>query len=165
MRYIKDAPVVSPISYPSRVAPLPEDRVRAEEERGGRNEELQRESRRIQEDRWRGVLRHGVKEEEEKLPFPKLIKVENTDQNNKKNVKAVYDLKEAIRLVKVGYFEHFFLFYASVFVCGIGVAFCCLSILTGSIWKRIRGLILHLNFKRTELSSRGSGTSCCLLIE
>lgn len=110
MRYIKDAPVVSPISYPSRVAPLPEDRVRAEEERGGRNEELQRESRRIQEDRWRGVLRHGVKEEEEKLPFPKLIKVENTDQNNKKNVKAVYDLKEAIRLVKVGYLEHFFPF-------------------------------------------------------
>ncbi|KAK4385993.1 hypothetical protein Sango_2469900 [Sesamum angolense] len=102
MRYMKDTPVISPVSYPSRVAPLPEDRVRVgEEEKRDRNEELERERRRIEEDRRRGVLRYRKEEEvEENLPFPRLIKVENADQNNKKKGKMIYDLKEAIRLVK-----------------------------------------------------------------
>ncbi|KAL7143665.1 hypothetical protein ABFS83_08G207200 [Erythranthe nasuta] len=103
MRYIKDAPLISPISYPSRVAPLPEDRIKVgEDEKGVRNEELERESRRIENNRGRGVLRYGKEqhEEDEKLPFPKMIKVEKSDDNSKKKVKVIYDLTEAIRLVK-----------------------------------------------------------------
>ncbi|KAI3465848.1 hypothetical protein Pfo_022511 [Paulownia fortunei] len=102
MRYMKDAPVISPVSYPSRVAPLPEDRIKGgEEEKGDRNEGLERERRVIEEYRRRGVLAYGKEEEEEeRLPFPKLIKVENTDQNSKKKGKVIYDLKEAIQLVK-----------------------------------------------------------------
>ncbi|KAG8364758.1 hypothetical protein BUALT_Bualt18G0032100 [Buddleja alternifolia] len=114
MRYMKDAPpvVVSPVSYPARVAPLPEDRRMEAEEEGTRNEELEGERRRIADDNWnamrrRGVLRYGNQqqvegeEDHESLPFPKLIKVDNTtDQISKKKGKVVYDLKEAIRLVK-----------------------------------------------------------------
>ncbi|PIN05476.1 60S ribosomal protein L10A [Handroanthus impetiginosus] len=102
MRYIKDASFVPPVSYPSRVAPLPEDRIQAgEAEREDGNEEFERERRRIEEDRQIGLLRFGKREEEEEnVPFPKLIKVENPDQNNKKKAKMIYDLKEAIRLVK-----------------------------------------------------------------
>ncbi|KAL2247173.1 UNVERIFIED_CONTAM: hypothetical protein Sindi_2569600 [Sesamum indicum] len=107
MRYMKDTPVISPVSYPSRVAPLPEDRVKVgEEDKRDRNEELERERRRIEEDRRRGVLRYRKEEEvEENLPFPRVIKVENADQNSKKKGKMIYDLKEAIRLVKVGSVE------------------------------------------------------------
>ena len=32
MRYVKDAPSISPVSYPTRVAPLSEDRVTVETE-------------------------------------------------------------------------------------------------------------------------------------
>ena len=32
MRYVKDAPSISPVSYPTRVAPLPEDKVTVETE-------------------------------------------------------------------------------------------------------------------------------------
>ncbi|KAK6117823.1 hypothetical protein DH2020_048450 [Rehmannia glutinosa] len=103
MRYMKDAPVISPVSYPSRVAPLPEDRMKVgEEEKGDRNAGLEMERRKIEEYRRRGVLAYGKVEEEESLPFPKLVKVENTDQNSKKKGKVIYDLKEAIQLVKVG---------------------------------------------------------------
>ncbi|KAK6141256.1 hypothetical protein DH2020_025011 [Rehmannia glutinosa] len=101
MRYMKDAPVISPVSYPSRVAPLPEDRMKVgEEEKGDRNAGLEMERRKIEEYRRRGVLAYGKVEEEESLPFPKLVKVENTDQNSKKKGKVIYDLKEAIQLVK-----------------------------------------------------------------
>lgn len=94
--------MISPVSYPSRVAPLPEDRVKVgEEDKRDRNEELERERRRIEEDRRRGVLRYRKEDEvEENLPFPRVIKVENADQNSKKKGKMIYDLKEAIRLVK-----------------------------------------------------------------
>ncbi|XP_073156553.1 uncharacterized protein [Henckelia pumila] len=106
MRYMKDASVVAPVSYPSRVAPLPEDRIKAEEEeRGVGTEELERERRRIDDQRWNamrrtGVLRSRVVAEEENLPFPKLIKAEKSDGDSKKKGKVIYDLKDAIQLIK-----------------------------------------------------------------
>ena len=39
MRYVKDAPSISPVSYSTRVAPLPEDRVTAETEAEAEAEE------------------------------------------------------------------------------------------------------------------------------
>ncbi|KAH7844070.1 hypothetical protein Vadar_023883 [Vaccinium darrowii] len=99
IRYVKDVPNVSPISYPSRVAPLPEDRVAveggAEKEKKEVDEELVKEERRIQEDsrrisRWGGLRRL----EEERVAFPTIIKQEQ------KNKKVIYDLQEAIQLVK-----------------------------------------------------------------
>lgn len=96
---MKDVPNVSPISYPSRVAPLPEDRVAveggAEKEKKEVDEELVKEERRIQEDsrrisRWGGLRRL----EEERVAFPTIIKQEQ------KNKKVIYDLQEAIQLVK-----------------------------------------------------------------
>ncbi|KAL6538278.1 hypothetical protein OROGR_012266 [Orobanche gracilis] len=99
MRYMKDAPVISPVSYPSRVAPLPEDRIKVgEEEKADKNEGLERERRKIEEYRRKGVL--AYEKQEESLPFPTFIKVENTDQNNRKKGKMNYDLKEAIELAK-----------------------------------------------------------------
>ncbi|KAL6975936.1 hypothetical protein U1Q18_024731, partial [Sarracenia purpurea var. burkii] len=109
IRYVKDVPKISPVSYPSRVAPLPEDRMTAassggeaeeEVEEGAKVEEkkvdadvgLARERQRIQADYRR--VRWGLRVEEEKVPFPTLIKQEQ------KNKKVIYDLQEAIRLVK-----------------------------------------------------------------
>ncbi|KAM7503321.1 hypothetical protein LguiB_002225 [Lonicera macranthoides] len=104
-RYVKDSPtILSPVSYPTKVAPLPEDRVAADgeemvKEEGEKgddkegNEQLERERSRIEADN--RLFRRVLKVEEEKLPFPTLIKVENT-----KKEKVVYDLKEAIQLVK-----------------------------------------------------------------
>ncbi|KAE8679093.1 Ribosomal protein L1p/L10e family, putative isoform 2 [Hibiscus syriacus] len=96
LRYVKDVPNVSPISYPARVAPLPED----SSERGGEvkdeeSEEMARESRGIQAESrvWKKHFR--ITAEEEKVPFPLLIMPE------KKNEKrAVLDLTDAIREVK-----------------------------------------------------------------
>lgn len=102
-RYMKDSPtILSPVSYPTGVAPLPEDRMAAEgeetvkkgEDKEG-NEQLERERSSIEADN--RLIRRVLRVEEEKLPFPTLIKVENT-----KKEKVVYDLKEAIQLVKVG---------------------------------------------------------------
>ncbi|XP_028092808.1 uncharacterized protein LOC114293002 isoform X1 [Camellia sinensis] len=106
IRYVKNIPKLSPVSYPSRlVAPLPEDRLaedapapsdegQVKEERN-KDAQLDRETVRIQADnrRFRWALR-GV--EEERLPFPTLIKQQ---QQNKD--KVIFDLQEAIRLVKV----------------------------------------------------------------
>ena len=39
MWYVKDAPSISPVLYPTRVAPLPEDRVTAETEAEAEAEE------------------------------------------------------------------------------------------------------------------------------
>ncbi|GFP78757.1 50S ribosomal protein l1 [Phtheirospermum japonicum] len=103
MRYMKDAPPITPVSYPYRVAPLPEDRMKVGEyEKAGRDEGLERERRKIEELRRRGVLSFEKQQEEEdvSLPFPKLIKVDNADQNSKKKGKVIYDLKEAIQLAK-----------------------------------------------------------------
>lgn len=117
MRYMKDGPTISPVSYAARVAPLPEDRANVgEEEKGFRFEEMEEERRRIEEYRRRGGLRYGRMEvkEEVKLPFPQLIKVGNADKKSEEKGKVVYDVKEAIRLVKVGLFNFFVLFAFSV---------------------------------------------------
>ncbi|KAF8409070.1 hypothetical protein HHK36_005142 [Tetracentron sinense] len=101
-RYVKDSPSISPVSYPPRVAPLPEDRasVSAEEvpkeevakgEDRKENEQLQRERTRIEAET---RIRRSLRVEEEKVPFPMLIKVE------KRKPKVVLDLQEAIREVK-----------------------------------------------------------------
>ncbi|CAI9784381.1 unnamed protein product [Fraxinus pennsylvanica] len=105
MRYIKDVPLISPVSYPSLVAPLPEDRVKVEEE-GSKNEsdELERERRRIDDEKRNVMMGRrrvlGEEQEDDNVAFPTLIKVENDDKNSKKKRKVIYDLKEAIRSIK-----------------------------------------------------------------
>ncbi|XP_008797475.2 50S ribosomal protein L1 [Phoenix dactylifera] len=97
-RFVKDIPVISSVSYPSRVAPLPEDRTTApaeegaEEDKNGKDEQLRREARRIESDA-RGRSFFAI-QEEEKIPFPTLIKLEKRPQ------KVPMDLVEAIRGVK-----------------------------------------------------------------
>lgn len=103
VRYIKDAPSISPVSYPIRVAPLPEDKVGAEEEVA--QADMDRESRKIQEEN-RGIRRiFRVTEEEEKVvvPFPRLIMPE------KKEKRPLFDLMDAIRQVKVSIYVFSFL--------------------------------------------------------
>ncbi|XP_077251112.1 ribosomal protein L1p/L10e family [Tasmannia lanceolata] len=99
IRYVKDVPSISPVSYPTRVAPLPEDRVSVEEapkeelkeEERKENVQMEQEKRRIETNvRLRRVLRV----EEEEVPFPMLIKAE------KKKEKVVMDLLDAIKEVK-----------------------------------------------------------------
>lgn len=99
---MKDAPKIAPVSYPTKVAPLPEDlNVEEEGEKGNvevkGDEELERERRRIEAQR-RGLMRRVLNAEEEMVPFPSLIDVKSDEKKKKK--KVVYDLKEAIRLVK-----------------------------------------------------------------
>ncbi|CAN6573016.1 unnamed protein product [Malus baccata var. baccata] len=101
-RFIRDVPSISPVSYPVKVAPLPEDRV-AEESGGGEGgaekdvdgvKDLEREKRRIEAD---GRMRRRlfrVPEEEVVVPFPALIKVE------KKESKSILEVMDAIRQVK-----------------------------------------------------------------
>ncbi|XP_048138055.1 50S ribosomal protein L1 isoform X3 [Rhodamnia argentea] len=109
IRYMKDAPSISPVSYPMRVAPLPEDRASedaavegAEAEKGNEGrEKMEVERRRNEAANQAAVIRRRrlsrVLEEEEQamVPFPMIIKAE------KRESKAVYDLAEAIRLVKI----------------------------------------------------------------
>jgi hypothetical protein len=100
VRFVKDAaPAISPISYPARVAPLPDDRPAVEEE-AGPEDGLRGEAQRIQIDasRIRGVF--GMPVEEEQLPYPTLIPAEKRPQ------KVAIDLVDAIRLVKVCYAPH-----------------------------------------------------------
>ncbi|KAL9275626.1 Large ribosomal subunit protein uL1-like protein [Drosera capensis] len=102
LRFVKDGAVISPISYPKKVAPLPEDRVvegererEGEEVRKGREGmgELEGERRRIVgTEATRRVFRVV---EEEVVPFPTLIREEK-----KQKEKKVYDLQEAIRAMK-----------------------------------------------------------------
>ncbi|KAM1011658.1 hypothetical protein FF1_046831 [Malus domestica] len=101
-RFIRDVPSISPVSYPVKVAPLPEDRV-AEESGGGEGgaekdvdgvKDLERGKRRIEAD---GRMRRRlfrVPEEEVVVPFPALIKVE------KKESKSILEVMDAIRQVK-----------------------------------------------------------------
>lgn len=94
IRYVKDSPMIFPVSYPTKVAPLPEDRAaEPDEEGGGDDGQLVNERRKIQA-ATRRVERFHMVEEEDLVPFPTLIKVE------KKPKKVIYDLSEAIRLVK-----------------------------------------------------------------
>ncbi|WOL05657.1 hypothetical protein Cni_G14386 [Canna indica] len=96
-RFVKDVPVISPVSYPSRVAPLPEYRGPESVEEGVKEERdeddlLQREAKRIQSGaRPRSIFIH---QEEVRVPFPTLIVKEKNLQ------KVPADLLEAIRQVK-----------------------------------------------------------------
>lgn len=92
VRYMKDTPIISPVSYAARVAPLPEDRVATEEVKA--DDELERERRRIEAENL-NMKRRGLRVEEGKVPFPTLIGTEDS-----KKGKVVYDLKDAIQLVK-----------------------------------------------------------------
>ncbi|GAB2220022.1 hypothetical protein Drorol1_Dr00007663 [Drosera rotundifolia] len=100
MRFVKDGSVISPISYPKKVAPLPEDRVVGEGEREGEKVrgregagELEGERRAIE---GTGAARRVFRVvEEEVVPFPTLIMEEK-----KQKEKKVYDLQEAIRAMK-----------------------------------------------------------------
>ncbi|XP_021275376.1 uncharacterized protein LOC110410106 [Herrania umbratica] len=101
LRYVKDVPNISPVSYPARVAPLPEDRVGVSEEDGEvkteESEETERESRRIEvESRMRRrPIRIAAEEEKVGIPFPMLIKPEK-----KNETRPVLELMDAIREVK-----------------------------------------------------------------
>ncbi|GLT49768.1 hypothetical protein SLA2020_233020 [Shorea laevis] len=105
LRYVKNVPSVMPVSYPTRVAPLPEDRAPQLEE--GRNEmdeartveseEMGRERQRVEMEN-RGMmraLRIAVEEEKAVVPFPTLIKPEKKSEK-----RPVLDLMDAIRQVK-----------------------------------------------------------------
>ena len=96
MRYVKDAPVISPVSYPSRVAPLPEDRPVCGEAEAVQHEGLRGEAERIQMDAARATRSiFGMPLEEEQLPYPTIIPIVKRPQ------KVAIDLVDAIRLVKV----------------------------------------------------------------
>uniref|UniRef100_A0A7N2MD91 CL1 n=1 Tax=Quercus lobata TaxID=97700 RepID=A0A7N2MD91_QUELO len=109
VRYVKDVPNISPVSYPSRVAPLPEDKISADgegankEQRLESNEEMKRERRRIEAE---GIMRRRVfrvsEEENVAVPFPMLIK-----KKESKEKPAPLDLVEAIRLVKASATKNF----------------------------------------------------------
>ncbi|GMN63627.1 hypothetical protein TIFTF001_032687 [Ficus carica] len=107
VRFVKDAPSIAPVSYPTRVAPLPEDKVSAEAD-GGSGEKPVAAAASESEERRRIEMTTRLRrrssfsrvsleaEEEEKVvvPFPTQIKVE------KKERKPILDLMEAIRQVK-----------------------------------------------------------------
>ncbi|XP_062105845.1 uncharacterized protein LOC133817362 [Humulus lupulus] len=93
-RFMRDVPSITPVSYPSRTAPLPEDKAPAEN-RASENEELHREKQQIEmENRMRRRVFKVLEEDKVVAPFPMLIEVE------KKERKPILDLMEAIRQVK-----------------------------------------------------------------
>lgn len=95
MRYVKDAaPAISPVSYPSRVAPLPEDRPVGGEVEEVQDGGLQGESERIQMNAARPTRSVFGMHEEDRLPYPTVIPVVKRPQ------KVAIDLIDAIRLVK-----------------------------------------------------------------
>ncbi|KAI4322787.1 hypothetical protein L6164_022451 [Bauhinia variegata] len=97
VRYVKDAPSVSisPVSYPLRVAPLPEDKVSATEGEGSMElDQFERERRKIDEyDQLRRMAR-AAEQETVQVPFPTLMKVKQKEKP------PILDLTEAIRQVK-----------------------------------------------------------------
>ncbi|XP_062178985.1 large ribosomal subunit protein uL1c-like isoform X2 [Phragmites australis] len=95
-RFVKDAaPAISPVSYPSRVAPLPEDRPAGGEGEPEAEEGLRGEGERILMDAARATRSiFGMPVEEEQVPYPTLIPVVKRPQ------KVAIDLVDAIRLVK-----------------------------------------------------------------
>lgn len=102
-RFIKDVPTISPVSYASRVAPLPEYKAPDPEENRDDEGQLQREARRIQPG---GPMRSiFAAQEEVKIPFPTLIPQE------KKPQKVPMDLMDAIRQVKVSILFHCLLLF------------------------------------------------------
>lgn len=97
VRFVKDFNPVSGVSYPNRVAPLPEDKMMQDGESERRNEEMEAERRRIEAEN--RVMRRVFRVEEQPVPFPSLLKAEQ--RVNAKGQKVVHDLKEAVQLVKV----------------------------------------------------------------
>lgn len=107
---MKDAPSISPVSYASRVAPLPEDKASAPREGEGvrESEVLEKETKQIDaEIRMRRRVFQVVEDDKAAAPFPTLIKVE------KKERKPILDLTEAILQVKVSVNRQFCLFSES----------------------------------------------------
>ncbi|XP_015693607.2 50S ribosomal protein L1 [Oryza brachyantha] len=97
LRFVKDAvPAVTPVSYPARVAPLPEDWPAEEVPQEGPAEEgLRGEAERIEMEATRGRRSFfGMQVEEEQVPYPTLIPVEKRPQ------KVAIDLVDAIREIK-----------------------------------------------------------------
>ncbi|XP_020571137.1 uncharacterized protein LOC110018222 [Phalaenopsis equestris] len=94
VRFVKDVPKIAPVSYPSRVAPLPEDRTAAPDAAEGdfAQGDLQSEARKIQSDA--RVRSYFGLTQEEIIPFPTLIKLD------KRPTKVPIDLAAAIREVK-----------------------------------------------------------------
>ncbi|GAU40517.1 hypothetical protein TSUD_92890 [Trifolium subterraneum] len=89
LRYVKDTPSISPVSYPLRVAPLPDDKA------PGINDEMEQERKRIEaEDQLRKKIFKATEDEKLKVPFPLLIKPKQKEKP------PLYDLSEAIRQVK-----------------------------------------------------------------
>ncbi|CAL5212861.1 unnamed protein product [Lathyrus oleraceus] len=89
IRYVKDAPSITPVSYPVWVAPLPDDKGPAE------NDEMEKERRRIEaEDQLRKKMLKASEDEKLKVPFPLLIKPKQKEKP------PLFDLSEAIRQVK-----------------------------------------------------------------
>ncbi|KAL0861868.1 hypothetical protein Bca101_040986 [Brassica carinata] len=98
IRYTKDSPSLTPVSYAHRVAPLPEDRVADEENRERTPEEVEMERKRIESEnraRRRFLRANAVEEDTSSLPLPTLLKPEL-----KHGKKALFDLMEAIREIK-----------------------------------------------------------------
>jgi len=103
MRFVKDAaPAISPVSYPSKVAPLPEDLPAGGQAEGAPEEGLRGEGERIRMDAARAARSiFGVPVEEEQVPYPTIIPVVKRPQ------KVAIDLVDAIRLLKVCYALYF----------------------------------------------------------
>ncbi|KAK9066825.1 hypothetical protein SSX86_014148 [Deinandra increscens subsp. villosa] len=97
VRFVRDFNPSSAVSYPNKVAPLPEDRM---QDAGGEtertNEEMEAERRKIEAEN--RVMRRVFRVEEKQAPFPTLLKAEQ--RQNTKGQKVVHDLKEAVLLVK-----------------------------------------------------------------
>jgi hypothetical protein len=96
MRFANESgPAIAPVSYPSRVAPLPEDRPAAGEE-GVNEEDLRGEGERIEKEaQWGRRPVFGLQVEEETVPYPTLIPVVKRPQ------KVAIDLVDALREIKV----------------------------------------------------------------
>ncbi|KAI4319741.1 hypothetical protein MLD38_033305 [Melastoma candidum] len=97
IRYVKDAPSISPVSYPTKVAPLPEDMpVTGESGKGAeKGEEVKKgDGEVVKVTRRLRIFEREDREERMKVPFPTLLR------QVKKELKPIYDLAEAIRLVK-----------------------------------------------------------------
>ncbi|PWA90009.1 Ribosomal protein L1 [Artemisia annua] len=88
----------TPVSYGQKVAPLPEDRVGGDGEGDGVDLEAERRKIKAENRVMRRVFRG--QEEEQKVPFPVLVKVEKTEDKGD-GKKVALDLKEVVHLVKV----------------------------------------------------------------
>uniref|UniRef100_A0ACD6AHY3 Uncharacterized protein n=1 Tax=Avena sativa TaxID=4498 RepID=A0ACD6AHY3_AVESA len=97
MRFVNEAgPAIAPVSYPSRVAPLPEDRPAEEGAgEGAKEADLRGEGERIErEAAWSRRPMFGLQVEEESVPYPTLIPVVKRPQ------KVAIDLVDALREIK-----------------------------------------------------------------